>query len=57
MLISLDKYGLMKDAEVLLDSIWKIICPIFPIIYPRYSKEDPDVFRDWVEAKIEIDAE
>lgn len=47
MLITFDKYGLMKDAEVLLDRIWKIIYPIFPVIYPRYSKDNPDVFRDW----------
>ena len=50
MLITFNKYGLREDAEVLLDCLWKIIYPIFLIIYPRYSKENPDVLRDWRKA-------
>ena len=47
MLVTLYKYGLIKDAELVLDRVWKILYPIFPVTYPRYNKENPDVFKDW----------
>jgi hypothetical protein len=47
MLITFNKCRLMEIAELLMDRLWKIIYPVFPIIYPRYSKDNPDVLRDW----------
>ena len=47
MLITFNKCRLMETAEMLMDRLWKIIYPVFPIIYPRYSKDNPDVLRDW----------
>ena len=47
MLITLDKYGLIENAKIVMDYLWKIIYPIFPIMYPRFSKENPDLFKDW----------
>ena len=47
MLVTFDKYGLYGSAEILLDSLWKFIYPIFIIIYPRYNKENPDGLKDW----------
>jgi hypothetical protein len=45
MLITLDKYDLIENAKEVMDHLWKIIHPIFPIMYPRYSKKNPDVFK------------
>lgn len=47
MLITLDKYGLIENAKIVMDYLWKIIYPIFPIMYPHYNKAKPDVFKDW----------
>jgi hypothetical protein len=47
MLTTLDKYGLIENAKEVMDHLWKIIHPIFPIAYPRYNKKNPDVFKDW----------
>ena len=49
MLVTFEKYGLIRDAEILLDRVWKIIYPIFPDMYPRDTKENPSVFKDWRE--------
>jgi hypothetical protein len=52
MLITFGKYELKDTAEVVLDCLWKIIYPIFPLLYPRYYKDNQEMFRDWRQVMI-----
>jgi hypothetical protein len=47
MLITLNKYGLLDAAKTVLDYLWKIIYPIFQILYPRSYNEER--FKNWRE--------
>ncbi len=47
MLITLNKYELLDAAKTVLDCLWKIIYPIFQILYPRFYNEER--FKNWRE--------
>ena len=47
MLKTFDRYELKDTAEIVLDCLWKIIHPIFPLLYPRYYKDHQEMFGDW----------
>jgi hypothetical protein len=46
MLVVFEKYGLSEISEALLDSLWKLIDPIFLTIYPWFNKKNCKV-KDW----------
>lgn len=47
MLVTFEQYGLSGDAEIVLDSLWKLVYPIFFNIYSDYGKENPNELNDW----------
>lgn len=47
MLVTFNKYELGESAEKLMDCLWKLISPVFHIVYPRHSRANPDLFKDW----------
>jgi hypothetical protein len=49
MLITLNEYELLDSAKIVLDHLWKIIHPIFRIIYPRFYRDNEEKFKDWRE--------
>ena len=46
-LIAFDKYGLVESAKTLLDSVWRLIYPVFYTIYPRCDNVARDELKDW----------
>jgi DNA-binding MarR family transcriptional regulator len=42
-----EKYGLTRDAEIILDCLWKIGRPLIRSVYPYYSTKNSDVLVDW----------
>jgi hypothetical protein len=47
MLKTFSKYELRGDAEELMVCTWKLISPVFGILYPRHVRTNPDLFKDW----------